>query len=424
VLSGQFVLACIDFAHQQQSLAVPTSATLSGTSHYSLLSHDSASSVGSTHAVSEFEAASYYLGISDDPPALLYRTGRERYPFVKPKGLEAYRAFKSVHGVYGHPLNAVWKTVGPRVRDLVKAQRVRYTSIDVARFVTYGNNDEEIPGSVVIWVGVYPGSTTADTAHDISTDILALLETHNIQGVEVEWRESIYWKGSGPALLRTVGNVNNTVDVRGPLTAALGVPIATSDRPGAQGTLGFYFHEGRDKGGNASDKVLGVTCHHVLFKTDRQHNTKYEFRGAGASRKFVRVLGLHRFQQLLDNIRLRIGRHGIMVDVHERDIKRLEEKEQSKDDEEALEEEEELLKTRQKLKDAHKAIEDLERFYSKVLAEWSDSEFRNIGHIRYSPAVEFNVGEEGYTQDWGTFECYADKFKDAFRGNVIDLGAF
>ena len=177
---------------EHQGHASPTSPALSD---FSLLSHDTrsgATSVGSAHAVSDFEASSFYLGISDDHPLLLYRTGSEKYPFVKPKGFQAYCTFKSVRDVYGTPLNAVWSTVGPLVRDLIKTQKIRYTSIDEARFITHETDKKDIPGLIVIWIGVYPGSTTADTAHDVSENVLGLLESYEIEGVEGEWRESVF----------------------------------------------------------------------------------------------------------------------------------------------------------------------------------------------------------------------------------------
>ena len=284
--------------------------------------------------------------------------------------------------------------MGPLVRDILKTQRIRYTSTDVAFFITYGDKEEEITGPVVIWVGVYPGSTAADTAD-----------------VEVEWQESIYRQAGGPTLLHSVGHLDTTMDVRNPLTAPLGVPIATSERPDAQSTVGFYLH----KGGN-SEKVMGVTCHHVLFETNHIENAGYEFRGANAPRKYVRLFGLRRFQRLLNSIKLRIGEHGIVAEYHEEEINWLEGKVKSK-------EEEELRETRKMLADTNKAIKDLERFYTKVETEWGASECRNIGHICYSPAVSYNT-EGGYTEDRGTYKCYESGFKDAFMGNAIDLGAF
>jgi hypothetical protein len=49
-------------------------------------------------------------------------------------------------------------------------------------------------GPVVIWVGVYPGSTSADTAHEVSQNILDLLEKNGVMGVEIEWHEAVPWK--------------------------------------------------------------------------------------------------------------------------------------------------------------------------------------------------------------------------------------
>src|SRR5258707_6058392 len=45
-------------------------------------------------------------------------------------------------------------------------------------------------GPVVIWVGVIPGSTSADTAHEVSQEILALLLKNRVEG-GVEWREEL-----------------------------------------------------------------------------------------------------------------------------------------------------------------------------------------------------------------------------------------
>jgi hypothetical protein len=76
------------------------------------------------------------------------------------------------------------------------------------------------------------------------------------------------------------------------------------------------------------------------------------------------------------------------------------------------------------LDDTNEAIEDLEKFYEKVKKEWGQPKQRTIGYIRSSPAIAFNVGPGGFTEDWGAFELDGPKFKDAFKGNFIDLGVF
>ncbi len=40
-------------------------------------------------------------------------------------------------------------------------------------------------------VGVNPGSTSADSAHEVSQSILELLEKNEVRDVEVEWYEVV-----------------------------------------------------------------------------------------------------------------------------------------------------------------------------------------------------------------------------------------
>jgi hypothetical protein len=113
-----------------------------------------------------------------------------------------------------------------------------------------------------------------------------------------------------------------------------------------------------------------------------------------------------------------------MVEIYEGQIKRLEARVGGDDDEDVAEAKKDLKKTRGMLDDANEAIEDLEKFYEKVKKEWGKPSQRTIGYIRSSPAIAFNVGPEGFTEDWGAFELDGLKFKDAFKGNFIDLGVF
>ncbi|KAI0927764.1 hypothetical protein AcW1_005200 [Taiwanofungus camphoratus] len=373
------------------------------------------------HLVSKDEAMYYYSGISPSPPKLVYRTGLLTTPWVKPKGLEAYRQLKQVRGVYGHRINDVWEDLGPQVRDLLNVQRIRWSSIDVARFVTDGESDTQIVGPVVIWIGVLPDSLEGAQAVSSSEGILVLLKSFGIEDVEVEYRESIYRRSVGPELLRHVSSVNDTVDVRSPLTPTLCLSIAAADRPEAQGTMGLYFAEG-----GASDKVLGLTCHHVLFKTDATTNNSYALASnTSAPRKYVQLLGTRAFDKLLDSIRLRIGRHAIMLEQHEDTIKRLEARladGDEDDEEEVADARKELGLAKGQVTAVNDAIETLEKFYSQVKQDWGVPRARVIGHIRFSPALAFNVGPDGFTEDWGAFEIDGPKFAKGFKGNVMDLG--
>lgn len=69
-------------------------------------------------------------------------------------------------------------------------------------------------------------------------------------------------------------------------------------------------------------------------------------------------------------------------------------------------------------------IADLERLHGEVTKYWSNIKLqRNIGYVEYAPAVKVDEGRTNYTTDWGVFLAAEAKVKDAFEGNVVDLGA-
>jgi hypothetical protein len=197
------------------------------------------------------------------------------------------------------------------------------------------------------------------------------------------------------------------------------MPLATKEREreDVQGSLTLYFHEGKDNHGNPSDKVLGVSNCHVLRKNT---DVDYEFKGSGAPKQYVRVNGLRRFQQGLDDIRALIGDHGMVAEFFTRDIVKLEAKE-NPDREDARA----LRKTREKLLEQQDVIAELEAFHDEVKNHWGDIGLRNIGHVRYAKAISVDIeGGTLYTEDWAAFEVDEAKVKPEFEGTVVDLGAF
>lgn len=109
-----------------------------------------------------------------------------------------------------------------------------------------------VVGPVTIWIGVSRDTTSAMAAHGAAQDVLALLKDYKITDVDVDFRESTYVREAGPRLHKPVGDLNPHVDVVSPLTPALGLSI--------QGTMAVYLAEGGD-----SNRLLGLTCRHVLF---------------------------------------------------------------------------------------------------------------------------------------------------------------
>ena len=402
----------------------PALSDVTMASNVSALTIASDATAVSVYGPDEYERTSYYNGITGDGdhPDLVYRSDFLTTPFPKPVGRHAHIPVKSLRGVFDTPLNGVWDAVGPQIRDLIKARKINWSSIDPARFFTHAPLGEEAKGSlgpVVIWVGVTPGSTSADTAHEVSQEILTLLRKNGVDGAVVEWREAVPQKLAGPPLMRHVDSSNATHYVRRFLTALLGVPLATEEKEeeDTQGTLTLWFHENKDKHGNPSNKVYGVSNCHVLRKNT---TVDYEHRG-GATMDHVRVCGMRRFQRGLDEIVKAIATRAILADLWTRDIITLQAKErQDAENVRAI-----RAKQRQ-LDDEIEAINDLEALHDDVTKYWSNIKLhRNIGYVQYAAAISVDVeGGTRYTSDWAVFLAAEAKVRDEFEGNVVDLGAF
>ncbi|EUC61111.1 hypothetical protein RSOL_383710, partial [Rhizoctonia solani AG-3 Rhs1AP] len=152
----------------------------------------SGSSILSAHSVFKAKATLYYASISPMPLKLVYHTGSTTWPFIMPKGPEAYPLRKEACGVYDHKLNLVWGTVGPKVCDMLDASKLAWTTVDSVLFQTDATNKgEPMLGLVVIWIGVQPGSLEAKQAFNMANDILDILHKFNINNVEVEFQESL-----------------------------------------------------------------------------------------------------------------------------------------------------------------------------------------------------------------------------------------
>jgi hypothetical protein len=432
-----FTLECINSTDQRKSLGFSGflsssrsfgSPALSSVAivdpNFSALALDRDVAAVSVYTPDEYERTSYYNGITGDGdhPELVYRSDFHATLFPRPAGGWFHLPVKSLRGVFDTPLNGVWNTVGPEIRDLIKARKINWSSVDPARFFTHGPPGADEKGSlgpVVIWVGVKPSSTSSDTAHDVSQEILALLLKNGIKDAVVEWREAVPQRLAGPPLMRHVDSYNSTHYVRRFLTALLGIPLATEgmEKKDAQGTLTLWFNENKDENGNLSDKVYGVSNCHVLRKKTIK---EWEHR-VGTPKDYVRVCGLRRFQRGLDDIKNAISDHALRADLWAREIVGLEGKERQ--DAENMRS---IRAYRRKLEDEYEAITDLEALYDEVTRDWSDLKLhRNIGHVQYAAAI--TVDAEGgtlYTSDWAAFLAAKAKVKDEFEGNVVDLGAF
>ncbi|PPR01659.1 hypothetical protein CVT24_001553 [Panaeolus cyanescens] len=162
----------------------------------SQLSNDSSAlTIVAPDLVSKFESNFWYHGISSNPPQLLWRSDLETNPFRHPTPEDRFFVnvpTKTAHGVFRTPLNKVWDDVAPKIVTSMKNNGIKYSSLSVARFSTHEEGDEENEtfGPVVVWIAVWPGTTTAEGVRDATPDILDILADVNIQGVAVEWYEA------------------------------------------------------------------------------------------------------------------------------------------------------------------------------------------------------------------------------------------
>lgn len=248
----------------------------------------------SMHSPDEYEKISYYNGIAGDGdhPYLIYRSDLYETPFPKPTGRFGHIPIKSAHGVFDTPLNPVWDLVVPKFCELFKARQIAWVSIDPVRFLTHPMEGETKGnlGPPVIWIGVTPGSVSADTAYETSQELLTILHENGANGVIIEWREAVLQRLSGSPLMGHVDNSNATHHVRRFLTPLLGVPLAVEEmeEEDHQGTLTLWFHENKDEHGNPSKNVYGVSNCHALRKNP---DDAYEHR-SGAPKQHVRVCGM------------------------------------------------------------------------------------------------------------------------------------
>lgn len=276
-------LAC---ASNQGSIFSPTSIEFSPLSIYEEVP---------PYSVSQAESIFYYSGLPSSPK-LVYRTGTT--PWKLPRGPEAYRRLKQLYPVFSHRLNDVWKDLGPKIWRLLDSHGVFWTTIDVVRFIMVGEG--EVVSPVVLWIGVAPDTPSGENAHTSANGCLALLKQFDITDVEVEYRESTFTRSAGPSFLEPVSDFNPTVNVRGPLTTALGLSIAGQTIIDTEGTGGLYLAEG---GGN--DTLLLVTARHVLFPPNKVPNVTFTPANISPPRRNDLLFALRRLKT--SSIQLKLG---------------------------------------------------------------------------------------------------------------------
>lgn len=84
----------------------------------------------------------------------------------------------------------------------------------------------------------------------------------------------------------------------------------------------------------------------------------------------------------------------------------------------------ELAEVQDEMAKADKAIAAFERLLRDIRRDWKNEFDRVIGHVVLSPPIAFDVGNDGFTEDWAVVEMLPTKIARLnFIGNAIDLGS-
>ncbi|THH15856.1 hypothetical protein EW146_g4700 [Bondarzewia mesenterica] len=142
---------------------------------------------------SPVESQYFYYGIPSHP-RLVARSSFNVW--VKPTGPEAYLLPKESTPIGLHPLREIWETtVGPDMVGYLDSKGVKWTSLDP---VHMGYAGESSP-PVIVWIGVVPGSLSAEEGVEVATHCKSILSAHDID-VHVEIRESMVIRSAGPKM--------------------------------------------------------------------------------------------------------------------------------------------------------------------------------------------------------------------------------
>lgn len=166
----------------------------------------------------------------------------------------------------------MWTDIRCKMVRLLDHHEIRFTSVDLVRFrreeQTADGRGTSATSPVTIWIGVLPDSTNGDAAFDCAQGIINLLQQHDVNDLDIAFRESKAHFLASPVLYAPVNDFHPLKSVIDWVTTPLSLPIAGLKTRQLQGTLGFYFKIGED--------LYGVTARHVIFP-DTEGNETYRY---------------------------------------------------------------------------------------------------------------------------------------------------
>ena len=358
------------------------------------------------------DAHNDFYGLPSNPFSI-YHTGPA---WLLPHGPEAQRVPKEARPVCLHPISSVWHEIGEKIYKFLDSIHLMWTSIDPVRFA----ERKKEPGPLFLWIGVLPGTLSADQAKDPAQHCKDILSEYSITDVEIAFRESIYTRYAAAARpLPHVSSEDPTAEMQIPFTSALGLQIACKEYAHLEGTGCLYLREG-----GGSDRVFLLTVRHVALpkgSPEAASNTLYHRKNHSMPRLDILQLGYNAYEDALKTILKQIDRHKYMASHHGEELAHLGEYVEDEDPK--------TTSTREKKK--HRLEEEIglkaraSDFHSQVTKSWSSVTQRVLGHVVYSPPISLSTGVHEFTEDWALIELDRDRIDwNTFQGNVIHLGMF
>ncbi|KAJ7104230.1 hypothetical protein B0H15DRAFT_896559 [Mycena belliarum] len=417
--SGHFQWLTVSHVQSLSTYATfHTSPPLSPTSDTTAVSSFSDATVVDPDFASPFEKAFFYKGISEDHPPLLHRSDILKRPFVLPAPEDQHTAIpdRTAHGAT-HPVLTpdLWRQdVGPAIVSLLggKESNVHVSSMFPVQFSSPdGEGNPVLEEHLVVWISVFPGTTSEESCRNANGPILAILEKRNVKDAAVHWIEGAPERfGPGPAMMSVVDDTDPTAYIRRAVTAVLGVPLAPQTRHDndGQGSLGVFFHEGRDKDGKKSDRVFAFTNKHVVSECTK---SDYELGRSGARKQYIRNCGLRRYEKMLEETRAAIAKK-----VVERKLmaEQLEANVFATDTARGLK--------RAELTNLKREVVMLDDFLGLAKSSRAESNNRVVGWLDYAPRIQNDVDTHRYTWDGAVFELDKARWEQQFQGNCVHLG--
>ncbi|KAF7299232.1 hypothetical protein MIND_00871900 [Mycena indigotica] len=161
-------------------------------------------------------------------------------------------------------MSAKWEdTVVPALIQILN-DKLLWTSIDCVQLTPWEEEEGEtaVTAKNIVWIAVVPDTVERTLGLVVVTNCIRVLESHGINNIEVEIRESevsLLAGQPGQPLLTPLSN-DMVGDFRHPLTFALGIPLSASSSPHIFGTGSFFLKNNED--------LLLIVPRHIVLPSD------------------------------------------------------------------------------------------------------------------------------------------------------------